>query len=179
VKTPKKARTNGILSSEANVPSSEIRRSTRGAVSKSYIEASSDEESSVGDANEDEEMASALDGQSGNKEDDEASDARVEPSPEPEEEPEEEDEAPPTHSSPSKTRGSAKSTPAKKATPAKKTPTPAKRAAKQINGKATPAAKEKSKVNGAAAKAAATPGATRASKRGKAPVDEYDMPDSD
>jgi hypothetical protein len=204
-KTPKKSRTNGILSSEANVPSSEIRRSGRGQASKSYVEVSSDEESAddveeEGDEEEEDEQQSAAGAELSSPEPEEA-EAGMEGAEVEEAEGNEEEEVPPlpTHSSPTKTRGRTKSTPVKVATPRKAATSKrtAVLASKQVNGSAkktspkatrgkpaTPvvpsrAAKVATKVNANVKPKAGTSRSSRASRRGKPPVDEFDVPESD
>lgn len=207
-KTPKKSRLNGILSSDA--PSSEIRRSGRGAVGKSYIEVSSDEEEAE---EEDEEMPDVEEDEAEASEpEEEQSKAGAEPSSKlsslapdeverMEDEDAEEEQAsvsspPPTHSSPVK-RTSTRPTSKKVTTPKKAPPTPKKTVAsagKSVNGgsakktlpigKGKAGANKKEKVVPARAKVAAKANGAasrglRASKRGKAIVDEFDMPDSD
>ncbi|KIW02399.1 uncharacterized protein PV09_06219 [Verruconis gallopava] len=169
-KTPKKSRTNGVHTTEANMASSGTRRSGRITANKSYIEVSTDAESSE----EDEEMVDAQ-GDKDEHQDDEMSNAGEDDKAEDSGE----EEATPQHSSPARTTRSAKPMP-KRATP-RQMNTPKRSVAKPGTTKASPKdnAKTTPKESKAAMKTKETVRPLRASRRGKKAADEFDVPDSE
>jgi len=202
-KTPKKSRANGLLSSEANAPSSEIRRSGRGHANKNYVEVSSDEESANGNGGEeDEELLNAPKEPAGSSVagTDVNSESEVEQAHEEADEDQESEVLPrrPIHSSPSRKRSAAKPTSSKAVTPKRNSVATAKQgndsavkssprskrtprgivAAQGQHEKPKAKTNAKSKENVKPVPAIASR-SLRASRRGKPAVNEYDMPDSD